>query len=73
MIHKWDIKIVHVLSVIMAEKEKNELNAEESVLNLSMQAIRQKKKEDKDKYYSPTRGKFYKRNLMKQKGGRKIW
>ncbi len=40
---------------------------------LSMQAIRQKKKEDKDKYYSPTKGKFYKRNLMKQKGGRKIW
>ena len=34
---------------------------------LSMQAIRQKKEEDKDKYYSPTRGKFYKRNLMKQK------
>ena len=34
---------------------------------LSMQAIRQKKKEDKDKYYSPTKGKFYKRNLMKQK------
>lgn len=34
MIHKWDIKIVHVSSVIMAEKEKNELNAEESVLNL---------------------------------------
>ena len=40
---------------------------------LSMQAIRQKKKEDKDKYYSTTKGKFYKRNLMKQKGGRKIW
>lgn len=40
---------------------------------LSMQAIRQKKEEDKDKYYSPTRGKFYKRNLIKQKGGRKIW
>lgn len=38
-----------------------------------MQAIRQKKKEDKDKYYSTTKGKFYKRNLMKQKGGRKIW
>ena len=34
---------------------------------LSMQAIRQKKKEDKDKYYSTTKGKFYKRNLMKQK------
>ena len=31
------------------------------------------KKEDKDKYYSTTKGKFYKRNLMKQKGGRKIW
>lgn len=40
---------------------------------LSMQAIRQKKKEDKDKYYSTAKGKFYKRNLMKQKGGRKIW
>lgn len=40
---------------------------------LSMQAIRQKKKEDKDKYYSTTKGKFYKRNLMKQKGRRKIW
>ena len=40
---------------------------------LSMQAIRQKKKEDKDKYYSTTKGKLYKRNLMKQKGGRKIW
>lgn len=35
---------------------------------LSMQAIRQKKKEDKDKYYSTTKGKFYKRNLMKQMG-----
>jgi hypothetical protein len=32
-----------------------------------------KEKEDKDKYYSTTKGKFYKRNLMKQKGGRKIW
>ena len=31
---KWDSKIVHVSSVIMVEKEKNELNAEESVLNL---------------------------------------
>ncbi len=40
---------------------------------LSWKAIRQKKKEDKDKYYSTTKGKFYKRNLMKQKGGRKIW
>ena len=37
MIHKWDIKIVHVSSVIMAEKEKNELNAEESVLNYCME------------------------------------
>lgn len=34
---------------------------------LSMQAIRQKKKEDKDKYYSTTKGKFYKRNLMNKK------
>lgn len=34
VIHKWDIKIVHVLSVIMEEKEKNELNVEENVLNL---------------------------------------
>lgn len=32
-----------------------------------MQAIRQKKKEDKDKYYSTTKGKFYKRNLMNKK------
>lgn len=28
VIHKWDIKIVHVSSVIMAEKEKNELHVE---------------------------------------------
>ncbi len=36
---------------------------------LCMQAIRQKKKEDKDKCYSTTKGKkLYKRNLMKQKG-----
>nr|DAJ04241.1 MAG TPA: hypothetical protein [Caudoviricetes sp.] len=34
MIHKWDIEIVHVSSVIMAEKEKNELNVEENALNL---------------------------------------
>ena len=27
----------------------------------------------RDKYYSTTKGKLYKRNLMKQKGGRKIW
>lgn len=40
---------------------------------LSMQVMRQKKKEDKDRYYSSTKGKFYKRNLMKQKSGRKIW
>ena len=78
MIHKWDIKIVYVSSVIMAEKEKNELNVERkctefTAWKLSMQAIRQKKKEDKDKYYSTTKGKLYKRNLMKQKGGRKIW
>lgn len=78
MIHKWDIKIVHVSSVIMVEKEKNELHVEKKCTGfvawkLSMQAIRQKKKEDKDKYYSTTKGKFYKRNLMKQKGGRKIW
>ena len=39
---------------------------------LSMQAIRQKKKEDKDKYYSTTKKKFYERKLMKQKSGRKI-
>ena len=37
-----------------------------------MGKVRQKKKEDKGKYYSTTKGKFYKRNLMKQKGGRKI-
>ena len=36
---------------------------------LSMQAIRQKKKEDKDKYYSTTKKKFYERKLMKQKSG----
>ena len=40
---------------------------------LSMQAARQKKDEDKVKYYSSTRRTFYKRNLMKQKGGRRIW
>lgn len=77
VIHKWDIKIVHVSSVIMVEKEKNELSrrkcTEFTAWKLSMQAIRQKKKEDKDKYYSTTKGKLYKRNLMKQKGGRKIW
>lgn len=39
---------------------------------LSMQAIRQKKKEDKDKYYSTTKKKFYERKLMKQKSGRKV-
>lgn len=40
---------------------------------LSMQAMREKRKEDKDKYYSTTRKKFYDKNLMKQKSGRKIW
>ena len=40
---------------------------------LSMQAMREKKKEDKDKYYSITKKKFYDENLMKQKSGRKIW
>ena len=78
MIHKWDIKIVHVSSVIMVEKEKKRVECrrkctEFTAWKLSMQAIRQKKKEDKDKYYSTTKGKLYKRNLMKQKGGRKIW
>lgn len=34
VIHKWDVKIVHVSSVIMAEKEKNESNVEENALNL---------------------------------------
>lgn len=32
--NKWDIKIVRALNAIAEEKEKNELNAEESVLNL---------------------------------------
>lgn len=40
---------------------------------LSMQAMREKRKEDKDKYYSTTKKKFYDKNLMKQKSGRKIW
>ena len=34
VIHKWDIKIVRALNAITEEKEKNELNAEESVPNL---------------------------------------
>lgn len=32
--NKWDTKIVRALNAITEEKEKNELNAEESVLNL---------------------------------------
>lgn len=38
---------------------------------LAMQATRNKKKEDRDKYYSESRAKFYRRNLMQQKSGRK--
>lgn len=34
VIHKCDIKIVHVSSVIMAEKEKNELHVEKNALDL---------------------------------------
>lgn len=39
---------------------------------LSMQAVRQKKKEDKDKFYSETKLKCYRRKAMKRKSGRKI-
>lgn len=38
---------------------------------LSMQAVRQKKKEDKNKFYSETKLKCYRRKAMKQKTGRK--
>lgn len=34
---------------------------------LSMQAVRQKKKEDKNKFYSETKLKCYRRKAMKQK------
>ena len=36
---------------------------------LSMQAVRQKKKEDKNKFYSETKLKCYRRKAMKQKTG----
>ena len=38
---------------------------------ISMQAVRQKKKEDKNKFYSETKLKCYRRKAMKQKTGRK--
>ena len=38
---------------------------------LSMQAIREKKKEDKNKFYSETKLKYYRRKAMNKKFGRK--
>lgn len=38
---------------------------------LSMQAIREKKKEDKNKFYSETKLKYYRRKAMSKKFGRK--
>lgn len=36
-----------------------------------MQAIREKKKEDKNKFYSETKLKYYRRKAMSKKFGRK--
>ena len=41
------------------------------IIDASMQAVRQKKKEDKNKFYSETKLKCYRRKAMKQKTGRK--
>lgn len=52
---KWDTKIVRALNA----------------WKLSMQALRQKKKEDKNKFYSETKLKCYRRKAMNKKFGRK--